>query len=194
MTETPSPQDPVDVLPDEEGEPISRDMLIEAYGLSSPPTDAWANHGDQGNTALHGGKWIIYDPEDNSWEIVHTEHVQDIFVDIDAFAYDDPGEQYIRSGSVNFNDIVTEDGKWTDEAEKYREDLNLSHRTPVGAVVDNDLTNFVVYFATYDNQHTGTAGQHIPDEMDLHEPGVVIREDYDSVLKYMGVTPADNSL
>lgn len=193
MTKT-STEDPVDVLPDEEDEPISRAMLVEAYSLSDPPTDGWINRGDQGNTAIDGGMWITYDPDSNSWEIVHTEHVQSIFADADSFAYDDPGEQYVQYGKVDLADIVTEDGNWTEEVQKFRKGLDWSHSEPVGVIVDDLLTDFVVHFATNQNLHTEPVSPHIPDSIDIHEPGIVIRDDYESVLEYMDVTPADDEL
>ena len=120
----------------------TRDTLRARYEASDDCPEGWVNFGDA-DPAPHGGLWISYDADHGSWEIIRTFWAGDF---IEGVAEDDLGAQVVSVAEVQWRDIVTDGGAWTDPAQGTVKSLYGAHDTPGGAVADDHLTWFVGAF------------------------------------------------
>lgn len=163
----------------------TRESIRERYENSgNAPTEGYRNHGDL-NPDAHGGIWATYDADHGEWEVYET--IPTVEVGASVFSppprEEDYGDQYVTTASVQWSDVVTEGGEWTEEAQREADAIHGGHDSPLGAVVDGQLTGFVAHFAT-----------HRTDPYPYRSPRH--REDsYADVLESIGVEPEadDNS-
>ncbi len=156
-----------------------REQLREYYEESGDaPTECWENYGDA-NPAAHGGGWVHYD---GGWDHIGTFVAEEVGYPEDEYDVDDPIEaQYVYWGEVHWRDIVTEDGEWTDEAQRTIDSIHGAHATPAGAVVDGRLTWFVAAFA-----------DEVREGYPRHDP--VHTGEYEDILSSLGVEPCEGEL
>ncbi len=187
---------PEDVLPEHPEEPITRSMLIEAYNASGPQTE-YSNHGDA-TPEHYGGVWCRWEPSSDMWRVFTTQPateligVEDIREELGKQVdFDDPGHQWVRMVHIYADDLIGESGQWEGDFSRYMDELNRAHHTPAGAVVDGKLTDYVAGFA---DSHFENRVARIRDLTHELPHGFVLREDYESVLDYLGVEPEEGEL
>lgn len=174
-------QDVLDILPDTPEEQADRNTLAEAYKASNPPmNDTWAGIGDA-TPEYHGHTWYTFSPKYLTWKLRITTHVDDVFVDENGLSYDDPGEQFCKDGYVGIDEVITPRGEWTEEMQQYLTELGREHVTPVGAIVDDELTELVVQYGTQEGKYVDT----VRDETNDFPDGTVVRDSYGDVLEYL---------
>jgi len=143
---------------------------------NDPPTDGYANCGDA-NPGPHGGVWVTYDG--GEWDVLETVMAANIgFPDAGE---EDIGDQYVTAGNVQWRDLVTEDGEWTDRAARFVDTFYHSHDTPMGAVVDHSMTAYAAWYVT------DYGASPYPRRKD----GRHQKDDYEAVLDAIGVEPID---
>jgi len=140
------------------------------------PVDHHQNFGDV-NPEAHGGIWVSYDPDSREWEVYVTTHAA---VYYDDAGEEDYGDQLVRRASVQFRDVITEDGEWTDRMESLISELHRDAHSPLGAVVDGQLTALVAF-------HGDDYARKIP-----HRDPRRQADSYDALLTGLGVEPADD--
>lgn len=174
-------QNVTDILPDTPEEQADKETLVEAYKASNPPMNGtWVGIGDT-TLEYHGHTWYTFNPDYLTWNLVTTTHVDDVFVDEDGLSYDDPGEQFCKEGSVGVDEVITPAGEWTDEMRRYLNEIGKDNVTPVGAIVDGELTELIVQYGA-DNK---TSVDPVQDETNEFPDGTVVRDSYSAVLEYL---------
>jgi len=138
--------------------------------------EGWLNYGDM-NPDGHGGIWASYDPDHGEWEVYET--TLSAMVGWEDAGEEDSGDQYVSHGYVQWRDLVTEDGEWTETAQREADSLHRGHDTPMGAVVDGDLSAFAAHFVAFRGP------------MDAR-PGRVQKDSYADVLDSLGIEPHDS--
>jgi hypothetical protein len=154
-------------------EDMDRDELINKYEETNPPTDTWVNFGDA-NPAIHGGRWITYNPEYQKWELYVTFQSGAILPDVNN---DNPGDQFVQYAEIWFSDICDEEGTPTDMLKNEINALHNANESLVGNIVDNRLTWLI-------------AGMQRP-LYQLRNPRMQ-RDSYAAVLDSLGIEPRDN--
>ena len=136
----------------------------------------YRNYGDA-NPAGHGGIWIAYDVERRAWDVWITYHAAEVgMAEPDN---EDPGLQYVEAAEIDFVDVVDDDGTWTDAFGHIPETYHRGHDSPIGAVVDRELTGYVAHEA-----------RRWADPYPYRDP--VSHEDtYEEVLDRFGIEPRD---
>jgi hypothetical protein len=156
---------------------IDREQIAHKYVEDcEPPVDHHANYGDA-NPEAHGGVWITYDPDHREWEVYVTTHAA---VYSDDAGEEDYGDQFVKRASIQFRDVITEDGEWTDRMESLLSELHRDVHSPMGAVVDDQLTALVAF-------HGDDHAHQIPYRDPRHQ-----KESYDALLASLGIEPADD--
>jgi hypothetical protein len=157
----------------------TREEIRERYeDAAEAIIEGWLNFGDL-NPDGHGGVWATYDPDHGEWTIHRT--TISVEVGFEDAGEEDGGDQYVEHGYIEWQDIVTEDGEWTDPAQHEIDTLSSGHDSPMGAVVDGDLSSFVAHFAAY--------GERVYDHRRVQ------KDSYADVLDSLGIEPheSDNS-
>lgn len=139
----------------------------------NPPVDCHRNYGDA-NPDAHGGHWVTYDPERGHFEGIGTFHAHEMGFDVDPEA----DAQWVYHGEIYLSDVFTEDGEFTDRAQRTADSL---HRCPgpAGLVVDGRLTWFVG--AMLDERR----------ESYSHYDDSVYEGEYTEILDTLGVNPCN---
>jgi len=157
----------------EQTEPTTRSGAIELFD----PHTEWVNYGDL-NPDMHGGLWVRYDPDYESFDVVETTHLANVNADL-AESYDDPGEQYVAAYNVQMSDIFTESGGLTDTMLSILDQFQSPPETPLGIKHGRGLPYYVADFGFF----RGVESK-------------IVREDsYGDVIERYGVDPgeSDNS-
>lgn len=131
----------------------------------------WHNFGDA-SPGMHGGVWLRWDG--TGWDVVETVPLADTGI-TDDFS---PGEQWSTRGHLGFSSVVTRSGEWSDDMADFQETLHRGHGSPLGAVLDGDLTGDVAHFCV------STVHGTPPDR-----GREVSEETYTQALNALGVTP-----
>lgn len=155
----------------------TRQQIRDRYEESDDaPTECWDNYGDA-IPAPHGGNWVHYD---GRWDFRGTFMAEDIGYDMEEFDVDDPLKaQYVYSSLVHWQDIITEDGEWTDAMQSTVDSLHRGPETPLAAVVNDRLTWLVAAYA-----------DEVRRAYNRQKP--VLTGDYDDILRSVGVEPCDH--
>ena len=136
----------------------------------------YRNYGDA-TPEGHGGIWIAYDIDRRAWDVWITTHAAEVgLADPDA---EDPGLQYIETAEIDFVDVVGPDGEWSDTFDHIPETYHNGHRSPLGAIVDRELTAYVAHEA-----------RKWADPYPRIDP-VVHEDSYEAVLDRFGIEPRD---
>jgi hypothetical protein len=141
-----------------------------------PPVDCHENYGDV-NPEGHGGVWVTYD--DGEWTAYETTISSE--VGFEDAGFEDAGDQYVTMGYVQWRDLVTESGEWTDTAKRFVDTFHNSHEYPMGAVVDGRMTALVAWFITDRQSHPVRAGT----------DGRIQKDNYEQVLSAVGIDPCE---
>lgn len=162
---------------DDPQQDIDREQIAHKYVEDcEPPVDHHENFGDA-NPEAHGGIWVTYDPDHREWEVYTT--TQAALYEEDA-GEEDYGDQFVKRACLQLRDLVTEDGEWTDTAQKLVDELHNAHETPMGAVVDRRFTSFAAYLG---DDHSRFLPYTDPRRQE---------QSYDALLASLGVEPADD--
>lgn len=157
-----------------------REELREHYERSGDaPTDCWANYGDA-NPAPHGGNWIVYDPDRGHFELRGTFRAEELGFDVPEESL---RHQYVYYNECRFDDLVAEDGTFTDSAQSTASSLSRTTGGPTGLIVDGRFTWFV---AAYLDERRTAYGRHGNDS--------VYTGDYAEILDRVGVDPCPDDL
>jgi hypothetical protein len=161
-----------------------REEIRDRYEADHAP-DGWENWGDA-NPEAHGGIWVSYDPDNGSWAVYETVH-RGTYEELDD--PEDWGQQYVTQAEVHWSDVVTEDGEFTEGRfggfKSHAETFDRAPDTPMGCVVDGDLTKMVAWFGIEiaDPAYGGDGGR--------RGSGLFDRETYEDVLDACGIDPDD---
>jgi len=147
-----------------------RKELISEYEKRDPPTEKWVNYGDA-SPEYHGGRWIIYKPQYEKWELYVTYQSGSIMPDVNN---DHPGDQFVQFADIYFSDICEEDGSPTDRLENEINALHSANDTILGNIVDDRLTWLI-------------AGMN-RELMQVRNPRMQ-EDSYDEVLDSLGINP-----
>lgn len=88
--------------------PTTREDAIEL--LEPLCGEEWQNYGDV-NPGPHGGMWVKYDPEYQEFDCVVTFQAADVISEVGT---EDTGDQYVWTASVDWHDLIDDDGSLTD--------------------------------------------------------------------------------
>lgn len=159
----------------QEPDPDRSEVRDRYESHQDPPTDGYANYGDA-NPGPHGGVWVTYD--DGEWTAYETVQSADVgFENVDP---EDYGDQYVTLGYVQWRDLVTEDGDWTDRAASFVGTFHKGPDSPMAAVVNGRMTGLAAWYAT----ERARPASH-------HGDGRVQAENYDAVLDKFGIDPIE---
>jgi len=118
---------------------VTYDDVLRAFLANNEPKNVYVNYGDV-NPEDHGGLFVKANTNRNtvSFDVVETIPA-DLVMDAE-----DSGH-YVNSGVLYFDDIVADDGKWTNlEIPSYTYGADSS---PLGAAVDNRMLEVVAGYA-----------------------------------------------
>lgn len=154
-----------------------KDRFDENHAPENP--DVHRNFGDA-TPEGHGGVWCSYDKNRGEFEVYST--MPSAEYGLPETEIENPGDQYVEHGYVDFDDLVAENGEWKDEVQSYIDTFHRSPETPMAAVVNN---RFMALAAWYAEQYTSRPCRTHND----HMQGRVIKENYDAVLDKFGINP-----
>lgn len=155
----------------------ARTHLRARYERNAP--EGWRNYGDA-NPAGHGGLWVSYDADHGEWTVYETVHAYEIGLTDDPADEEADGVQYVTRADLQWRDVVTEDGEWSDTFDHIADVYHRGHPDPLGAIVDGDLTGYVAHEA-----REWLAPDPYRDQP-VREPS------YDDVLDRFGIEPAES--
>ena len=139
----------------------------------------YRNFGDA-NPEYHGGIWIAYNVDREAFDVYITFHAAEVgLADPDR---DDPGLQYVETAEIDLDRVIDLDGSWSDAFDHVPETYHRGHPSPMGAVVDRELTGYVAHEA---HKWADTHDVYHPDDP------VVEEDTYDEVLDSFGIEPRD---
>lgn len=155
----------------------ARTHLRALYERDAP--DGWHNYGDA-NPEAHGGLWISYDPDHGEWTVYETVHAYEIGLTDDPADAEDWGVQYVTRADLQWRDVVTESGEWSDTFDHIPDVYHRGHPEPLGAIVDGGLTAVVAHEARKWS------------EPDPYRDQPVRKDSYGDVLDSHGIEPAES--
>ena len=112
----------------------------EQYIAAEDLDGVYRNYGDA-NPDLHGGIWVAYDVDRQAWDVWQTTPAEEYGL----ADFESPGSQVVEAGEIHWEDVVDDDGSWSDTFDHVPTTYHNGHHNPLGAVVDRRLTALVAH-------------------------------------------------
>ena len=118
---------------DQDSDEIRR--RYEQYIAAEDLDGVYRNYGDA-NPDLHGGIWVAYDVDRQAWDVWQTIPAEEVGL----ADFESPGVQLVEAAEIHWEDVVDDDGSWSDTFDHVPTTYHNGHESPLGAVVDCRLT------------------------------------------------------
>jgi len=112
----------------------------EEYIVAEDLDGVYRNYGDASPEG-HGGIWVAYEIDRQAWDVWITTPAEEYGL----ADFESPGSQVVEAGEIYWDDVVADDGSWSDTFAHIPDTYHRGHGSPLGAVVDRRLTGFVAH-------------------------------------------------